>query len=61
MAKQNGAVTSMKSMTVENPLQIKFSSSYKDGAVMAVAWDHGVITFVTHTFLTDEEVRSRYM
>jgi hypothetical protein len=48
-------------MNNANPLQIKFSSAYKDGALMAVAWDNGIVTFVTHNFLSDEEVRSRFM
>ncbi|CEP13604.1 hypothetical protein [Parasitella parasitica] len=43
------------------PLSLSFSPTFKDGALLAVTWDTGLITFVTHTFLTDEEIRKRFM
>ncbi|KAI9487139.1 MAG: WD40-repeat-containing domain protein [Benjaminiella poitrasii] len=43
------------------PLQTSFSYTYKDGALLAIAWDNGFITFVSHTFLTDEEMRKRFI
>ncbi|ORE10904.1 WD40 repeat-like protein [Rhizopus microsporus var. microsporus] len=39
-------VSALKNET--KPLHISFSSFYKQGAVLAIAWDNGVITFVTH-------------
>ena len=44
---------------IQTHLRFVFSLNYKRGAVMAVAWDNGTITFVTHTFLTDAELKSR--
>lgn len=44
----------MKTMDDAKPLSIKFSSTFKEGAVMAVAWNNGIVTFVTHKFLTSE-------
>lgn len=46
-----GTVTTMND---HQPLSIEFSLAYKKGAIMAVAWDNGTVTFVTHRFLTDE-------
>ncbi|KAI8643274.1 WD40-repeat-containing domain protein [Parasitella parasitica] len=43
------------------PLGLSFSFTFKDGALLAITWDTGLITFVTHTFLTDEEIRKRIM
>jgi hypothetical protein len=43
------------------PLHISFSKSYKDGALLATAWDNGTVTFVTQSFLTDEEIKKRFI
>lgn len=43
------------------PLSAAFSFSFSQGTLLAVAWNDGTISFVTHTFLTDEEVRERFM
>ncbi|CAO3630163.1 unnamed protein product [Mucor fragilis] len=57
-----GSALSVASLPAETkPLSLSFSSTYKDGALLAVTWDTGLITFVTHTFLTDEEIRRRFM
>lgn len=43
------------------PLHISFSETYKNGALLATAWDNGTVTFVTQSFLTDEEVKKRFI
>ncbi|KAG0938728.1 hypothetical protein G6F57_006071 [Rhizopus arrhizus] len=43
------------------PLHISFSSSYKYGAVLAVAWDNGTMSFVTHTFKSDRDFNNHFM
>ncbi|KAI8994609.1 hypothetical protein BDB01DRAFT_773394 [Pilobolus umbonatus] len=42
------------------PTKILFSPSYKEGALLAIVWSNGMITFVTHTFTTNEDLRTRY-
>ncbi|KAL9544326.1 hypothetical protein MBANPS3_007683 [Mucor bainieri] len=57
-----GSVLSIASLPASTkPLSLSFSSTYKDGALLAVTWSTGLITFVTHTFLTDEEIKKRFM
>lgn len=54
---QTVADLEMSTMNDFKPLTIEFSSSFKEGALMAVAWNNGTVTFVTHSFLTGD----RYM
>lgn len=51
-------ISSVKGNDIK-PLHVSFSTTYKEGAVLAIAWNNGLITFSTHTFLTDEELRKR--
>ncbi|KAG2232077.1 hypothetical protein INT48_001145, partial [Thamnidium elegans] len=46
---------------VDRPLSAQFSLAFNQGALLAIAWDNGMVSFVTHTFLTDEEVCGRFM
>lgn len=43
-----------------HPVSIRFSPAYKNGALMAIGWDNGTVSFVTHSFLTGEELRKRF-
>lgn len=42
------------------PLSVRFSSIYKNGAILAVAWNDGTISFVTHTFINNDELHNRF-
>ncbi|KAI8987658.1 WD40-repeat-containing domain protein [Mycotypha africana] len=50
---------SIKALKDTKPIYISYSSTFKGGALLAIAWDNGLISFVTQNFLTDEEVRKR--
>ncbi|GAA5796520.1 hypothetical protein HPULCUR_001892 [Helicostylum pulchrum] len=62
-----GAETSFASGALEvkpiaaQPLYAKFAFAFNQGALLATAYDNGIVSFVTHSFLTDEEVRGRFM
>lgn len=42
------------------PLSVRFSSIYKNGAILAIAWNDGTISFVTHTFINNDELHNRF-
>ncbi|CAO3645300.1 unnamed protein product [Mucor hiemalis] len=43
------------------PLSVRFSSTYKNGAILAIAWNDGTISFVTHTFINHDDLHNRYL
>ncbi|KAI9261738.1 hypothetical protein BY458DRAFT_548404 [Sporodiniella umbellata] len=57
----NGSLKVISMKDNAQPLQSAFSSFYKLGAILAIAWDNGTITFTTHAFKSPREYSSHFL